>query len=665
MNTRLVFVLLSVVFSLVQMSDVRAEEKQKLTVERVLQLEYVDSVDVAPKGDMVLYGLRVPAPLDGSATSGYTIYNVFYGSYTIQVSEKDDGISSMKWHPKGEYLTYLKDGQLHLLTPDAKWHSQATDLDVSISSNYKYAPTGNKVAWTSLRPWTDEEQAEREMGKDFDVVEENYRHYQLHIYDFDLQRHYIATPDEYSVWAFDWDRYGQKVVFTATEENITDANYMLKKIYVMDVSRGERTLLVDTEGKLTAPHWSADGENIAWAGGVDKTDPYQGSLFLYSMESPEFGASSADLIGNLKNMTGDYIGTVKDLRWGADGMLLVRYAEFEEENLYAIDPESGEMRLVAGEELVISSFDSGGETVAFTASTAMHPNELFVGMNGREIRRITHYSRDLENYRLGRQVVYKWTAGDGTPLQGVLIYPVDYQEGVRYPLIVQPHGGPESNYSNGWNTSYSRWSQLLANEGYFVFAPNYRASTGRGVAFAKADHHDLGGAEFQDVIDGVKALVKDGLVDENRVGSGGGSYGGYFSALAATKGSEHFAAAVVFAGITNWISFQGTSDIPVENAWVHWNEPEWYYKQDLMMQASPVHYIDRAQTPTLIAHGEKDLRVPLGQGQELFRMLKLKGVPTQLVVYPRAGHGLGEVQHQLDYATRVINWFNKYVRDKE
>lgn len=647
---------LLVVFLLVTLSVFTvAQEKEKLTVEAVLQLEMVRSIDVSPDGEYVLFTKRLPAPLDGSAKYGKThlfVYNVADEKVAGLITG-DESASGVAWVPDGSGISYRKDGQLHMMTPDGIWHRQLTDLDVSVGS-YKWSPNAAKIAWISQEPWSEEEKKAREMGKDWEVVEENYRHRQIHVVDVASGEHKIVTPDDYSVWAFDWSPSGEFMVITASEENTTDASYMLKKLYLLELETGKRELLVETEGKLTAPYWSPDGKYIAWGGGVDMTDGYQGSLFVYSMETKL-----------LRNLTGDYLGTVKALAWGVDNALHVRYAEFQEENLYDVDPVSGEMTRVAGGYLVVGDFDSAGSTVAITASTPYIPSEMYISIEGSEFKRVTISNPDLDKYAMGNQVVYEWTASDGLALQGILIYPVGYEEGKRYPLVVQPHGGPESNYSNGWNTYYSRWSQLLANEGYFVFAPNYRASTGRGVVFVKADHHDLGGKEFQDVIDGVKALVADGLVDEDRVGSGGGSYGGYFSALAATKGSEHFAAAVVFAGITNWISFQGTSDIPIENGYVHWNEPEWYLKPDLMLQGSPVNYLDRANTPTLVAHGEKDLRVPLGQGQELFRSLKLKGVPTQLVIYPRAGHGLGEVQHQLDYAKRAIGWFNKYVRDKE
>jgi dipeptidyl aminopeptidase/acylaminoacyl peptidase len=191
--------------------------------------------------------------------------------------------------------------------------------------------------------------------------------------------------------------------------------------------------------------------------------------------------------------------------------------------------------------------------------------------------------------------------------------------------------------------------------------PNYRGSTGRGVAYSKGDHNDLMGEEMHDNLTGIDHLIQLGLVDKYRVGIGGGSYGGYTSAWAATKHSDRFKAAVVFAGIANQISKAGMTDTPVENAGVHWNV--WLYDDmDLVWDRSPIKHIRNAKTPTLIGHGERDLRVPTGQAYELYRGLKHMKVPTELVIYPREPHGLRERAHQIDFCQRALAWYQKYLK---
>jgi dipeptidyl aminopeptidase/acylaminoacyl peptidase len=203
--------------------------------------------------------------------------------------------------------------------------------------------------------------------------------------------------------------------------------------------------------------------------------------------------------------------------------------------------------------------------------------------------------------------------------------------------------------------------QLLATRGYVVLEPNYRGSSGRGVAFGKADQKDLGGKEFDDVLAGIDHLVAQGLVDGSRVGMGGWSYGGYFSGLAATRHSKRFRAAMVGAAITNWISFTGTTEIEHENSLVHWDL--WPYEHHaLAWERSPMAHTQGSTTATLVVHGKDDTRVPPGQAKELYRALRHAGAQTELVLYPREGHGLQERAHQIDFAKRFLDWFDAHVK---
>jgi dipeptidyl aminopeptidase/acylaminoacyl peptidase len=202
---------------------------------------------------------------------------------------------------------------------------------------------------------------------------------------------------------------------------------------------------------------------------------------------------------------------------------------------------------------------------------------------------------------------------------------------------------------------------VLAANGYAVLMPNYRGSGGRGVAFSKGDHRDLGGKEFIDVIAGIDHLAEIGLVDPERVGISGTSYGGYFSALAATKYSDRFKAAIPYAGITNWFSFSGTTEIPIEMSLVHW-DTWWFDDPGLNWDRSPLAHINNSKTATLVGHGLADTRVDPGQSVELYTALKIKGVPSGLVLYPREPHGLLEREHQLDYMGRILEWFDTYLK---
>jgi dipeptidyl aminopeptidase/acylaminoacyl peptidase len=239
---------------------------------------------------------------------------------------------------------------------------------------------------------------------------------------------------------------------------------------------------------------------------------------------------------------------------------------------------------------------------------------------------------------------------------------VNYDNNKRYPFVLSVHGGPEAHDTNGWLTSYSDPGQVGAAKGYAVLYPNYRGSTGRGVEFAKLSQNDPAGKEFDDLVDAVKHFVDTGLVDEDKVGITGGSYGGYATAWSSTYYTEHFAAGVMFVGISDRVSKMGTTDIPWEMLLVHddrwpWEAWEHYH------ETSPLYHSEKSRTPLLIMHGENDTRVHPSQSMELYRYLKVQdNIPVRLVFYQDEGHGNSKAAARLDYNLRMLRWFDHYLK---
>jgi dipeptidyl aminopeptidase/acylaminoacyl peptidase len=429
---------------------------------------------------------------------------------------------------------------------------------------------------------------------------------------------------------------------------------MRTTVRTVPASGGAATPVAKTAGKLTHPRWSPDGKWIAWTGATALNDPYAGSLFV----APAAG-------GAAENLTPAYDGTVSWIGWlpGAPSTIAFTAIERQDTKAYTLTLPAKTRAPLATGNVAISgglSFSRDGKTVAFAANTPAHPSEVFV-LDASPARRVTTTNPKLERVALGAQEIVRWKASDGLDIEGVIVKPVGYQAGRRYPLVMQPHGGPEGADLNGWSGSYSRWGQLLAGRGYVTFYPNYRGSIGRGVKFSMGDHRDLMGKEFADMLAGIDHLVKIGLVDGTRVGIGGGSYGGYTTGWAVTAASERFKAGVMWMGISNWYSMTGTSDIFFENSTVHW-DLMMYDNYAIYWERSPLAHIAKAKTPTLIVHGGADPRVPIGQSQEMYTALKWKGVPVEFVTYPREGHGVGEAAHQLDFMNRVVGWFDKYLK---
>jgi dipeptidyl aminopeptidase/acylaminoacyl peptidase len=461
------------------------------------------------------------------------------------------------------------------------------------------------------------------------------------------------TPEGHVVRDFAWAPDSRTLAFQSTETSDADADLMYRKIFSVTIDGGEPRPFARTAGKLGAMAWSPDGTRLAFLGAVSFNDPLAQSVFV------------ATPGGSAVNLTPDYQGSVLWVGW--QDARTVRFVALEgtKTSLNTVPAARGAIARVLGHGAEIfgtANFSRDGSSFAMPASTAAHPNEVFVGtMRDRRLRRITNHNGWLANVRLGAQETVTWTSRDGWRIEGILIRPLGVPQGTRAPLAVLPHGGPEGFSLDGWVTNALYPAQVLAGAGYAVLMPNYRGSGGRGVAFSKADHRDLGGREFDDVLDGISHLHASGVADSARVGISGTSYGGYFSAWAGTKHSERFRLAMPFAGLSNWMSFTGTTDIPVEMSVVHWDL--WPYDHPLLMwERSPIAHVGKARTPMVIGQGLADERVHPEQMMELHQALRLKGVPSELVLYPREPHGLLERQHQLDYMRRILEAFDKYVK---
>jgi dipeptidyl aminopeptidase/acylaminoacyl peptidase len=321
--------------------------------------------------------------------------------------------------------------------------------------------------------------------------------------------------------------------------------------------------------------------------------------------------------------------------------------------------------LAASGHPIISGFSlsKDGSTAALAGHAPQHPAELFtLTSSERGLVRRTQSNPSLEQIRWARQEVVRYRARDGLDIEGILIRPLDYQEPNRYPLILSVHGGPEAHVSDGWLTSYSLPGQVAASRGLAVFYPNYRGSTGRGVAFSKLGQGDAAGREFDDLVDAVDHLISAGIVDRARVGVTGGSYGGYATAWCATRFSERFAAGVMFVGISDKLSKVGTTDIADEEFLVHARKRPWENWQ-FLLERSPIFHAGSSRTPLLILHGADDPRVHPGQSREMHRHLKLRSrAPVRLVLYPGEGHGNRKAAARYDYHLRMLEWFSHYLQ---
>ncbi|MCF8262701.1 MAG: S9 family peptidase [Melioribacteraceae bacterium] len=614
---------------------------------------------ISPDGEHIAFTLSVPRPFRESQGNDYRELYV-YGLNTGRITEILTGdvfVSSLRWSPDSENILFLAKLNDDKVTQVYKSNLEGDHTEVITKSStsileYEINPNGGSIGYTATEFSPPSDYAE--LGFAQEVFEEKIPHRNLYIQNIETGNVEKITSDR-SVFDFIWNDQGTKIAAAIAPENLVDHSYMFKRIFIIDASTKESMKLVENPGKLGNLAFSPDGSKLAFASASARNDAVISSYFVIpTNKKSEFA--------KLKKYSKGFKGSVFEVDWKDNQTVLFAANEGVNVTLseQSINSDNRKIILEPG-KVVFSAFDFHDGMFAFSGNTPKHPNELF-GFDGQKLMRLTKHNDWISNYKFAKQEIISYKAKDGLDLEGILFYPLNYENGKKYPLITYIHGGPEAVNSNGWQTAYNRWGQVAAAQGFFVFMPNYRSGSGYGVDFTLEGLGDLAGKEYTDVLDGIDFLINKGLVNKNKVGVGGGSYGGYFSAWSATKHSERFAAAVVFVGISNQISKRNTTDIPYEDYYVHWGI--WNYEDfEKVYDRSPVKYTKDAKTPTLILHGTADPRVHPSQSLELYRSLKMHGkAPVRLVWYPGEGHGNRKNPARLDYSLRTMQWFNYYLK---
>jgi dipeptidyl aminopeptidase/acylaminoacyl peptidase len=620
----------------------------------IARMEYVSSATINDEGSKVAYTVVKQAdPLIENASASLKLWLYDVASKTSTPFITQGSLRGVAFRPGHSTITFLtkRDGDsgtsLYEIPLSGGEALKIFEHETSISS-YEWGPNGERLVFLAT------EKAVKESALPYSPViyEENLT----------LRKAFIvvpgneiaAIPMEGHCYAAHWNSDGTKLAISVAPTALVDDSYMKQIIQIVDADALSTVAQVAHAAKLGSFTWSPDGERLALIAGADIHDPTAGRLLIADISD-----------GSAKSIIPDFKGQFESVEWVDDKTLRFIAAEGVYTTVGTITSNGKKLqRLIDNENIAFTSFSAATNgTIALVGSTSQHPRELFI-YDGKNTMRATISNDWLSEKKLGRQEVIRYKAKDGLEIEGIVVLPVGYQEGARYPLITVVHGGPEAHYSNGWLTAYSMPGHLGAGNGYMVFYPNYRGSTGRGEHFAKSSQGDPGGLEFDDIIDGVDYLIDNGMVDKNKVGVTGGSYGGYATAWMATRHTERFAAGVMFVGISNNLSKWGTSDIPEEMFLVHsrkriWDDYEFFLKR------SPIYYSGDAKTPLLILAGAGDTRVDPGQSKELYRHIKTRTeTPVRLVLYPGEGHGNRNSTARFDYNLRMVRWFNTYLKNE-
>ena len=626
-----------------------------LSVTQALSLASVSNPRLG--ADFVAFTRLVPRPIEHGPGGAYQHVGVIDGLGRLQAGvmpavtwlvNGKQSAPAMQVRPGHREVSFLRlaDGRPQLFVQGIDGGDARRFADTPAIAGYRWRPDGGAVSFTALDPLPEGRAAAHERGIRPVVVDEDWRHLSLWLVE-DGGAPARRTADT-TVFEHEWSPDGARIACACAPRNLVDDSYMFQRLHVLDVASGALAKLVDNPGKLGPFVWSPDGSRLAYITAADRNDPHAGAVATVHVAT-----------GEVELRQGPFMAEA--LHWGPRGLVAL-VARGTRSALLRIDAARGD-----GDELpelppglAVTALAMDGERIAYTGSRATHPPELFFGPEGFVL---TDSNPDLHGAALGEQTVETVRARDGLSIEGVLIKPVGYEPGRRYPFVIVVHGGPEAHFSDGWLTSYSNWGQLLAARGYVSWYPNYRSSTGYGVQFCKHDHGDPMGKEFHDHLDAIEHFAGKGLIDRERVGIGGGSYGGYTAAWAATKGTEHFAAAVSFVPFTDIRTKWLTSDIPFEFFFVHYQE-QWPWQQPgLLGDRSPLTWAPQCNTPLLLLGGTQDTRVHPSQPFLLYRAVKFAtDTPTRYVQYPGEGHGNRSNVYQLDYAVRALQWFDHYLQ---
>jgi len=640
---------------------------QTPTIDQSLSMKSVGGVRISPDGRYVAYTVQQTNWEENEFTQQIWIAPVG-GLVTYQLTSGKKSSNSPEWSPDSRRVAFLSDRdgkrQIYLITPDGGEAVQLTNEENGVGS-IAWSPNGDAIVFASSGPDSKARKDRKEKYGDFEIVGADYA--MNHLWLVKVPRELpadikqlpkpeaLTSGDQFSVGGFSWSPDGRHIAFSATRDPDLGSQDT-EQIYTLDLADRHIRKLLESGGPNSNPQWSPDSKQIAFV-----TSGGSPSFFYTNRRIAVMSAEG----GTPRILTSAFDEDARLIDWGPDG---IYFAAQQKTNahIFRLDPSRGAIRRISGPDqfqLGGASFTKDHRTLAGAgAAPNQFPEVLVSAVDEFAPRYLTDMNGQWKDFQLGTREVVEWKSIDGTPIDGILIKPADYDPSRKYPLLVVIHGGPTGVDTLVRSADRTYPLERFAAKGALILRPNYRGSAGYGEKFRALNVRNLGVGDYEDVISGVDALIAKGIVDKDRVASMGWSEGGYISAFI-TCFSDRFKAVSVGAGISDWMTYYVNTDIhPFTRQYLKatpWEDPEIYRK------TSPITYVNKARTPTLIQHGDQDKRVPPPNSFELYQALKDRGIPVKLILYKGFGHGINKPKQQRALMEHNYEWFSKYIWGEE
>jgi dipeptidyl aminopeptidase/acylaminoacyl peptidase len=689
-----------------------AADRRPIADSDLYSFQWIASPRISPDGSRIVYThVAVNAKHDGYETALWIISSSGGAARQFTSGPRD---SAPQWSPDGKLLAFArateKDGkpqpaQIYLLAMEGGEARPLTDLPKGAGGPV-WSPDGRAIAFSSTTIRSDFDK--KKDGKDGKDAKENddksdvriiaravYRYNGEgyleadrpgHIWTVEIPKTPGDTPTPKQVTSGEfgegdivWSRDASEIYFTS--RRVLEPYYETPHtdLYVVKAAGGETTKITGLPGAIERMALSPDGGHMALAGSIEvgadgvQRSYSQPDLFITSLKP---GSTPKNLTANYDyDIAGGVGGDQAPPRgngpsnpfWSKDGrFVFITSAEEGRANLKRIDAETGKVEPVTDGDQDVFAYHATPDAskAAVLISTPTNIGDLYVAdVASRQIRRLTNTNEELfSKLNLSEPVMIWYKSFDGKRIQAWVQRPPDFQEGKKYPMILNIHGGPHAAYGY----TFDHEIQWMAAKGYVVLYPNPRGSTTYGQEFGNIIQYHYPGDDYKDLMAGVDDLIARGWVDPDKLGVTGGSGGGLLTNWVIGQ-TTRFKAAASQRSIADWADFWYTADFAqFTPSW--FRGAPWEQASDFKAR-SPITYIDRVQTPLMLIEGEADYRTPPASGgEQMFRALKYRKIPTVMIRFPGESHELsrsGVPKHRVERLDHIVAWFDKYLEGKE